>query len=68
MGRLSLTPMDISLRWLNQYLTPGDVIAEQVDRIRAQVGDAHVQKAKHHDKHHPEPAYKKRQEQYKRQY
>jgi phenylalanyl-tRNA synthetase beta chain len=30
--------MDISLRWLNQYLTPGDVTAEQVDHILTQAG------------------------------
>lgn len=30
--------MDISLRWLNQYLTPGDVTAEQVDHIMTQAG------------------------------
>lgn len=30
--------MDISLRWLNQYLTPGDVTADQVDHIMTQAG------------------------------
>ena len=30
--------MDISLRWLNQYLTPGDVTAEQVDHIMTEAG------------------------------
>ena len=30
--------MDISLRWLNQYLTPGDVTAPQVDHIMTQAG------------------------------
>lgn len=30
--------MDISLRWLNQYLTPGDVKADQVDHIMTQAG------------------------------
>lgn len=30
--------MDISLRWLNQYLTPGDVTAQQVDHIMTQAG------------------------------
>ncbi len=30
--------MDISLRWLNQYLTPGDVTAEQADHIMTQAG------------------------------
>ncbi|MEX0876891.1 MAG: phenylalanine--tRNA ligase beta subunit-related protein, partial [Phycisphaerales bacterium] len=30
--------MDISLRWLNQYLSPGDVTAEQVDHILTQAG------------------------------
>jgi phenylalanyl-tRNA synthetase beta chain len=30
--------MDISLRWLNQYLTPGDVSADQVDHIMTQAG------------------------------
>jgi len=30
--------MDISLRWLNQYLSPSDVTAEQVDHILTQAG------------------------------
>ena len=30
--------MDISLRWLNQYLSPGDATAEQVDHILTQAG------------------------------
>lgn len=30
--------MDISLRWLNQYLTPGDVTAQQVDHIMTEAG------------------------------
>ena len=30
--------MDISLRWLNQYLTPGDITAAQVDHILTQAG------------------------------
>lgn len=30
--------MDISLRWLNQYLSPADVTAEQADHILTQAG------------------------------
>lgn len=37
-ARLFLNPMDISLHWMNSYLEPGDVSAQEADDLLTQAG------------------------------